>query len=182
MLFTETVLAGAFTLDPEPRSDARGHFARLFCARELAGHGLNPRVVQCHMTVNPRAGTLRGMHWQTPPAAETKIVRCTRGAIFDVIVDLRPGSPTYGRHVGVELSADTGRALYVPGLFGHGYQTLADDTEVAYLVSEFYAPAFEQGFRHDDPAFGIDWPLPVTVISAKDRSWAPFGVAEAVPT
>jgi dTDP-4-dehydrorhamnose 3,5-epimerase len=148
----------------------------------MEAHGLDPRVVQCHVTFNPRAGTLRGMHWQTAPAIETKVVRCTRGAIHDVVVDLRPGSPTYGRHVGVELSAGTGRALYVPGLFAHGYQTLTDDTEVSYVVSERYSPAHESGFRHDDPAFGIEWPLPVTVISDKDRAWAPFGVAEAVPT
>jgi dTDP-4-dehydrorhamnose 3,5-epimerase len=138
---------------------------------ELEAHGLNPRVVQCNVSYNHAKGTLRGMHLQLPPHGEVKLVRCTRGAIWDVIVDLRPGSPTHGQHFGVELSADNRRALYVPELFAHGYQALTDGAEVTYQVSEFYAPGFERGLRHDDPALGIEWPLPVSVISPKDAEW-----------
>ena len=171
MLCTETPLRGAFVLDLEPRGDARGFFARTFCAREFESHGLDPKVVQCNVSFNHRRGTLRGMHYQVPPAGETKLVRCTRGAIYDVIVDLRPDSPTYLRHFGVELSADNRRALYVPVNFAHGYQTLTDDAEVTYQVGEYYTPQYERGLRHDDPAVGIRWPLPVTEISPKDAAW-----------
>src|SRR5688572_1245749 len=145
MRFTETKLAGAFLLDIEPREDERGFFARTFCRREFTAHGLSPAVVQCNSSYNHARGTLRGMHYQLPPAAEAKLVRCIRGAIYDVIVDLRPGSATYLEHVGVELTADNRRQLYVPELFAHGYLTLTDGAEVAYQVSEFYAPGAERG-------------------------------------
>ncbi len=174
MRFIETRLAGAFTVDLEPRVDARGFFARTFCAREFADHGLKPVTAQSNLSFNHREGTLRGMHYQLPPAAEAKLVRCTRGAIHDVIVDLRPESPTYLAHIGVELSEENRHALYVPELFGHGYQALTDGAEVIYQVSEFYTPGEERGLRYDDPALGIEWPLPVSVISEKDGSWPAF--------
>lgn len=174
MIFRETPLAGAFVIELEQRSDERGFFARTFCTREFEEHGLKGFTAQCNLSFNHRAGTLRGMHYQLPPAAEAKYVRCTRGAIFDVIIDLRPDSPTYLRHFGVELSADNRLGLYVPELFAHGYQALTDGAEVTYQVSEYYAPGQERGLRYDDPAFGIEWPLPVTVISEKDAAWEPW--------
>ena len=174
MRFTPTKLGGAFLLDVERREDPRGYFARTFCRRELEAHGLKGDIAQANVAWSARKGTLRGMHYQVPPAAETKLVRCTRGAIWDVIVDLRPDSPTFLRHIGVELSADNGRQLFVPELFAHGYLTLADDTEVAYQVGEFYSPAAERGIRHDDPALGIEWPAPVAVLSGKDAAWPAF--------
>jgi dTDP-4-dehydrorhamnose 3,5-epimerase len=177
MRFTPTRLSGAFILDPERREDARGHFARTFCRREFEAHGLKPDIAQANVAWNSRKGTLRGMHYQVAPAAETKLVRCTRGALWDVIVDLRPESPTFLEHVGVELSAENGRQLFVPELFAHGYITLADDTEAAYQVGEFYAPDAERGIRFDDPALGIVWPIPVTVISEKDAAWPAFVAA-----
>ena len=179
MIFAETPLEGAFVLDLERREDDRGFFARTFCAKELEEHGLKPVVVQANLSYNPAKGTLRGMHMQTPPAAETKLVRCTRGAIWDVIVDLREDSPTYLEHFGVELTADNRRALFVPELFAHGYLTLADDTEVVYEVGEFYTPGMERGLRYDDPALAIAWPVPVEVISGKDASWPLLEPAEA---
>ena len=179
MRFTPTRLSGAFILDPERREDARGHFARTFCRREFEAHGLKPDIAQANIAWNARKGTLRGMHYQVAPAAETKLVRCTRGALWDVIVDLRPESPTFLEHVGVELSAENGRQLFVPELFAHGYITLADDTEAAYQVGEFYAPDAERGIRFDDPALGIAWPIPVTVISEKDAAWPAFVAAGA---
>lgn len=179
MIFTETSLPGAFIIDPEPREDHRGFFARSFCRREFEAHGLNPDIAQCNLSWNHRSGTLRGMHYQLEPAAEAKLVRCTRGAIHDVIVDLRPGSPTYLRHVGVELTAENRRQLYVPPLFAHGYLTLAPDTEVAYQVSEFYTPGAERGIRWNDPALGITWPVAVEVISDKDAGWPPFAAVRA---
>jgi dTDP-4-dehydrorhamnose 3,5-epimerase len=174
MHFTETLLAGAYLVELQPHRDERGFFARAFCAREFAAHGLNPHVEQANLSYNHRRGTVRGMHYQVPPALESKFIRCLRGAILDVVVDLRPESPTYLQHVSVELSADDRRALYVPGLFAHGFQTLADDTEVLYQVGSPYAPEFERGARYDDPAFDIDWPLPVSVISEKDLAWSPY--------
>lgn len=171
MRFTETDLPGAFVVDLEPVTDQRGLFARAFCADEMAEHGLEATVVQANLSHNPRRGTLRGFHYQVPPAAETKLVRCTRGAVLDVIVDLRPGSPSYLQHVAVELTADNRRSLYVPALFAHAYVTLADDTEVTYLVSERYTPGAERGIRFDDPALGVQWPVDVTVVSDKDRAW-----------
>lgn len=174
MLFVETPLKGAFVIDLELRQDDRGYFARTFCVHEFEAHGLQPTVAQCNVSFNHRKGTLRGMHYQAPPAAETKLVRCTSGAIYDVIVDLRPESPTYLSHFGVELSAEKRRALYVPELFAHGYQTLTDGAEVAYQVGEFYTPGFERGLRYDDPALAIAWPLEVATISAKDAGWPLF--------
>jgi dTDP-4-dehydrorhamnose 3,5-epimerase len=171
VVFTETNLRGAFIIDLERREDSRGFFARAFCQKEFADHGLNPAVVQANVSSNHRKGTLRGMHFQFPPWAEVKVVRATRGAIVDVIVDLRPESPTYLQHVAVELSADSGRALYVPERFGHGYQTLENGTEVFYLVSQFYSPASDGGLSPLDPRLGIRWPLPVSEVSAKDAAW-----------
>ena len=181
MLFTETTLLGAFIIDLERIEDNRGSFARAFCQHEFEAHGLNPVIAQANVAFNVRRGTVRGMHFQFPPAAESKLVRCTRGAIVDVIVDLRPESDTYLEHVAVELSADNGRALYVPERFGHGYQTLEDTTETSYLVGEFYSPGDEGGLRYDDPRLGLEWPLPVEELSDKDRSWAaPGGVRARV--
>lgn len=181
MIFRETLLKGAYVIELEPHRDARGFFARSFCAREFAAHGLKPNVAQCNLSYNHVAGTLRGMHYQLPPAAETKLVRCTRGAIYDVIIDLRPDSETYLQHFGVELTEENRLALYVPELFAHGYQALTDGAEVSYQVSEFYTPGMERGLRYDDPAFGISWPMPVSVISDKDAAWPLFqheGVAQ----
>ncbi|RMH46912.1 MAG: dTDP-4-dehydrorhamnose 3,5-epimerase [Alphaproteobacteria bacterium] len=175
MIFTETHLKGAFIIDLEERRDHRGFFARTFCAREFEAHGLKPMVAQTNLSFNHRRGTLRGLHFQRPPAAETKLVRCTAGAIHDVIVDLRPESPTYLQHVGVELSAANRRALYVPEMFAHGYITLTDGAEVIYQVGEFYTPGAEGGLRWDDPALGIDWPVAVEVISEKDAAWPLIG-------
>ena len=174
MKFTETELQGAFVVDLEFHQDHRGGFARSFCAREFAEHGLKPTVAQCNVSFNYHKGTLRGMHYQLAPAAESKLIRCTQGAIYDAIIDLRPDSSTYMRHFGIELSADNHRALYVPEMFAHGYLTLTDDTEIYYQVGEFYSPGYERGIRYDDPAFSIEWPLPVTVISEKDKNWPPF--------
>jgi len=174
MLFTETPLAGAFIIDVETHHDSRGFFARSFCRREFEAHGLNPAVAQTNVSFNIRKGTLRGLHFQYPPSAETKLVRCTRGAILDVIVDLRPESPTYLQHAAVELTADNRRALYVPERFAHGYQTLEDGTETTYQVGQFYTPASEGGLPHDDPRIAIAWPLAVTDLSDKDRNWQPL--------
>jgi dTDP-4-dehydrorhamnose 3,5-epimerase len=171
MIFTETRLAGAFVIDLELREDSRGSFARAFCQHEFADHGLEPVIAQANVAFNRSRGTVRGMHFQYPPAAETKLVRATRGAIVDIIVDLRPESPTYLEHVEVELSAANGRSLYVPRRFGHGYQALEDATETSYLVGEFYAPELEGGLRIDDPDLGITWPLPIGDMSDKDRAW-----------
>lgn len=179
MIFTETQLKGAFIIDLKLAEDERGGFARTFCQREFEERGLKQGVAQCNLSFNHKAGTLRGMHYQVTPAAETKLVRCTRGAILDVIVDLRPG-PTYLEHVAVELSADNRRALYVPELFAHGYQALTDGAEVSYQVGEFYTPGYERGLRYDDPRLGLSWPLPVSVISQKDAAW-PLLTGEAVP-
>lgn len=176
MRFHPTDLADAVLIELEKRSDDRGFFARTFCEAEFAQAGLKTRFVQANASGNPRAGTLRGLHYQVEPHAEVKVIRCTRGAIFDVIVDLRRDSPSYRRWQGFELTAAEGTMLYIPEGFAHGYQTLADDTEVAYQVSAPYAPGAEAGIRHDDPAFGISWPLPVTAISEKDASWPDFGV------
>lgn len=174
MKFIETPLAGAWVIELEQISDDRGFFARSFCQNDFTEHGLKPAVAQCNLSFNHRAGTMRGMHYQLPPAAETKLVRCTQGAIYDVIIDLRPGSPTRFEHFGIELSQDNRTALYVPELFAHGYLSLTDGAEVAYQVGEFYTPGYERGLHHADPAFGIDWPHEVCVISDKDAAWAPF--------
>jgi dTDP-4-dehydrorhamnose 3,5-epimerase len=169
--FVPTSLAGAFIVEPEPFTDERGVFARTFCAREFNDHGLVATFVQCNTSWNARKGTLRGMHFQRAPASEVKLVRCTAGSLVDVIVDLRMGSPTYLQHAAVELSAASRRALYIPEMFAHGFQTLEDDTEVSYQMSEFYTPELGMGLRWDDPRLGIRWPLEVTTMSDKDRSW-----------
>lgn len=174
MKFTETPLQGAFVVDLEPRGDDRGFFARTFCAREFREHGLDDRLVQGNMSFSRIKGTLRGMHYQLPPAAETKFVRCTRGAIFDVIVDLRPESPTYRRWFGAELTPENRRALYVPKMFAHGFMTLVEDSEASYLVGEYYSPEHERGFRYNDPVFAIEWPGEVNLISPKDENWPDF--------
>ncbi len=174
MIFTETILKGAYIIDLEPVSDERGLFARTWCKKEFDGHGLKVTWVQSSISVNPRKGTLRGMHYQIAPYDEVKLVRCTVGAIYDVIVDLREESPTYGQHVGVLLSRNNLRALYIPERFAHGFLTLADDSEVSYHMSEFYQPSSAAGFRWDDPSFNIEWPESFHVISHKDRTWPLF--------
>ena len=174
MIFTETKLAGAFILDPERREDNRGHFARTFCQREFEAHGLKPVIAQANAAFNRYKGTLRGMHFQFPPKAETKLVRATRGGIVDIIVDLRPESPTFLEHVAVELTEENGRSLYVPERFAHGYQVLADGTETTYQVGEFYAPETEGGLSPFDPDLGLSWPMETSEISEKDAAWAPL--------
>ena len=174
MIFTETRLKGAFVVDIERREDSRGFFARVFCQREFAEHGLKPIIAQANIAFNERKGTLRGMHFQFPPAAETKFLRATRGAILDVLVDLRPESVTYLQHIAVELSGENCRAVYVPERFAHGYQVLRDETETSYQAGEFYTPGAEGGLLYNDPRLGVKWPLPVTAISEKDRAWEPL--------
>lgn len=174
MIFHETPLQGAYILELEKREDERGYFARSWCEREFRDHGLDARIAQCNISLNRKKGTLRGMHYQIRPFEESKLVRCTRGALYDVIVDLRPGSSTFANHLGVELTPDGGRMLFVPKGFAHGFLTLEDETEVFYMISEFYAPDQARGFRWDDPAFGIRWPGKVAVISARDRNYPDF--------
>jgi dTDP-4-dehydrorhamnose 3,5-epimerase len=176
VIFTATPLPGAWILELDRHEDQRGFFARSWCAREAEARGLNPRVVQCSVSVNKRRGTLRGMHYQMAPYQEAKLIRCTRGAIHDVILDLRRGSPAFKRHVVVQLDAEGGRMLYVPEGVAHGFQTLTDDAEVFYQMSEFYAPDHARGVRWDDPAFGITWPADDRTISERDRGYADFGV------
>jgi len=171
MRFIETPLSGAYIVELEERRDDRGFFARTFCEREFSELGLTTRISQCNLSFNHRRGTVRGLHYQVEPAAEAKLVRCIAGAVHQVLVDMRPGSPTYLRHIAVELSAANRRAVYVPELFAAGLQTLDDDSEVMYQVSEFHNPEAERGLRFDDPAIGIAWPLPVAVISPKDEAW-----------
>ena len=154
MVFTESKLKGAYLIDLERREDSRGYFARAFCQKEFAAHGLKPTIAQANVAHNIRKGTIRGMHFQFPPAAETKLVRCTRGAILDIIVDLRPESPTYLQHIAVVLNEENQRALYVPERFAHGYQVLQDQTDTSYQVGEFYTPSAESGLLHDDPRLG----------------------------
>jgi dTDP-4-dehydrorhamnose 3,5-epimerase len=174
MLFHETKLAGAFIIEQQKHEDARGYFARTFCHREFEARGLNPNIRQASLAYNRRKGTLRGMHFQYPPAAESKLVRATRGAILDKIVDLRPESETFLQHVSVELSSSNGLALYVPERFAHGYQVLEDDTEASYDIGEYYAPDLAWGLSPFDTALDLTWPLPVTEISDKDRNWQAF--------
>ena len=179
MIFTETKLKGAFIIDLERRKDERGFFGRAFCQNEFREHGLKPTIAQANIASNLKKGTVRGMHFQYPPAAETKLVRCTRGAILDIIVDLRPESRTYLEHIAVELNEDNMTSLYVPERFGHGYQALRDGTDTSYQVGEFYAPTAEGGLRHDDPQLGLQWPLPVSAISPKDLAFRPLREIEA---
>jgi len=170
MQFTEIKLKGAYVITPDLIQDERGFFARAFCKNEFEEHCLNPNTVQCNMSLNHKTGTLRGMHYQLPPYSEVKLVRCTSGSIYDVIIDLRPESPTFKQWVGTELSATNHQMLYIPEGFAHGYQTLEDNTEVFYQVSAFYHPEAENGLRWNDPAFGINWPIPVSTVSKKDAS------------
>ena len=179
MIFTETKLKGAYVIDLERQEDNRGYFARAFCRKEFDAHGLKPLIAQANVAFNVHEGTLRGMHFQCPPAAETKLVRCTRGAILDIIIDLRPESATYLDHVAVELTEDNSRALYVPERFAHGYQVLRDRTEINYQVGEFYTPAVEGGLRYDDARLGLCWPRQVTTMSTKDREWKLLNEVEA---
>ncbi len=175
MIFHRLKLAGAYRIDLEPREDERGFFARAWCQKEFAEHGLETRIVQSNLSYNRYKGTLRGMHYQAPPHEEVKLVRCIRGSIFDVIIDLRPDSPTYRQWVGVELTAANRQMLYVPRGFAHGFQTLEDDTEVFYHVSEFYHPQAERGVRWNDPQFGIAWPaVEKRIVSVKDQSWPDY--------
>jgi dTDP-4-dehydrorhamnose 3,5-epimerase len=178
VIFEETRLGGAFLVGLEPRPDDRGFFARTFCQKEFAARGLHNVIAQANVGYSKRKGTLRGMHFQFPPQAEAKLVRVTRGAILDVIVDVRPESPTYLEHVAVTLSADDHRALYVPDRFAHGYQTLEDETETWYQTSASYAPEAEGGLSPLDPRLALPWPLPVSAISAKDAGWPPLDRAE----
>ena len=171
MRYTPTPLGGAYVIDIEPIADSRGYFAYLFESGEAQQHGLRSDVVQVKLSSNRYKGTLRGMHLQLPPAEEAKLVRCIRGAVWDVIVDFREDSPTYLQHFGVELSAENHRAIYVPYMFAHGYQTLTNDAEVMYQVDRPYSPKHEIGLRYDDPALRIDWPLPISQISDKDNAW-----------
>jgi len=175
MIFTETKLRGAFLIDIERHEDERGFFARSWCRREFEAHGLDPEIAQCNVSFNVRKGTLRGMHYQTEPFEEAKLVRCTRGALCDVIVDLRPDSATFKQHVSDVLTAENRRMLFVPGGFAHGFLTLEDATEVLYQMSAFHAPERARGFRWNDPAFGIPWPAEVEVISERDRRYPDFG-------
>lgn len=174
MRFEPLGLKKAFRIEIEPRADDRGLFARTYCEEEFAAHGLPTRFVQCNTSFNTRRGTLRGMHYQADPRPEEKLVRCTRGAVYDVIVDLRPDSPTFCRWEGYELSADNRRALFVPAGFGHGFQTLVDETEVFYQMSEFYVADLARGVRWNDPAFGIVWPLSETILAPRDAAFADF--------
>lgn len=175
MIFEETKLKGAFIISPERISDDRGFFARAWCRKEFEAHGLNISPVQSNISFNVKKGTLRGMHYQISPYEETKLVRCTRGAICDVIIDVRPDSSTYMQWIAVELTMDSHTMLYVPEGFAHGYQTLTDNAEVFYQVSQFHALGFERGIRWDDPVFDITWPISVErIISEKDRKWPDF--------
>lgn len=174
MIFAETPLRGAFVIEPEPREDTRGLFARTWCRREFEACGLETRIAQCSTSFNKKKGTLRGMHYQVPPAAETKIIRCTRGSLYDVILDLRPDSSTFTRHFAIVLTAENRKMLYVPTGFAHGFQTLEDDTEVLYQISEFYSPDHARSVRWDDPAFGIRWPEDERTIVERDRSYPDF--------
>lgn len=174
MIFIETELRGAFIIEAERLEDERGFFARTWCQREFEAHGINAQLAQCNVSFNKKKGTLRGMHYQTAPHEEAKLVRCTMGAIFDVIIDLRRQSPTFKKWVAVELNERNRRMLYVPEGFAHGFQTLEDDTEVFYQMSEFYAPEHARGVRWNDPAFQIRWPEAEPVISPSDQTYADF--------
>jgi dTDP-4-dehydrorhamnose 3,5-epimerase len=175
LIFTETKLPGAFVIEPEKHEDERGFFARSFCRPEFEAHGLNADVKQCNISFNKRKGTLRGMHFQASPFGEAKLVRCTAGSIHDVIVDLRRTSSGFKQHFGVELSARNRKMLYIPEEFAHGFQTLEDDTEVFYQMSQVYSAEHARGVRWDDPAFGIRWPEGERIMNERDRSYPDFG-------
>ena len=174
MIFAETKLKGAFIVEVEKHADERGFFARTWCQEEFTTHGLNPRLVQCSISFSRKGGTLRGMHYQSEPYGEAKLVRCTQGAVYDVIVDLRPDSATFKQWIAVELTAENHRMLYVPAKFAHGFQTLEDNTEVSYQMSEFHAPESARGVRWDDPAFAIRWPEGPRILSERDKSYPDF--------
>ena len=174
MIFRETKLPGTFEISLEPRSDERGFFARCWCQKEFESHNLSPAIMQCSISFNSRKGTLRGIHYQAPPHAEAKVVRCTTGAIYDVVVDLREDSPTYKDWIAVVLTAEKRNMVYVPEGCGHGFLTLNDETEVLYQMSEFYSPEAARGVRWNDPAFQIVWPAPVEVISERDQNYPNF--------
>jgi len=174
MTFTETAIRGVFIVDLERMEDERGFFARSFCQEEFRARGLKTEIAQSNVSFNRRQGTLRGMHLQVAPAAEAKLVRCTRGAVHDVIVDLRPEAPTYCKWVAVRMTEHDGRALYIPEGIAHGFQTLRDNTELFYQMFRAYAPEWQRGVRWDDPAFGIEWPIPNAIISERDMSYPPF--------
>lgn len=171
MKFTETRIPGAYIIDVEPIADERGFFARTWARDEFVAHGLNPDLAQCNVSYNHHKGTVRGMHWQAPPQAETKLVRCTQGGIYDVIVDIRADTPTYRQSVGVELTAENRCALYIPEGCAHGFQTLEDATEVFYMITEYYTPSAARGMRWNDPAIAVTWPLPISVISERDAHY-----------
>ena len=177
MIFQETPLLGAYIIELEKRGDDRGFFARAFCEREFGDKGLSARFVQVNNSLSAKRGTLRGLHYQLAPNAETKLVRCIRGSLYDAILDLRKNSPTFGMSFGAEISAENRRMIYVPKGFAHGFITLADDTEAFYFVDEFYAPERERGLRWDDPHFAIDWPMVPVVLSDKDRGHPIFDPA-----
>lgn len=170
LTFRETEIAGVFVVDPEPFADERGSFTRTYCRREFAEHGMDFAPVQISVSSNIRRGTLRGLHYQAPPQPEAKLVLCMRGSAFDVAADVRPDSPTYGRWTSVELSASSRRAVYVPPGCAHGFQTLEDDTDLMYLISDFYDPGLQRGVRWDDPRLAIEWPAEPTVVSHRDRN------------
>jgi dTDP-4-dehydrorhamnose 3,5-epimerase len=174
MIFTETKLRGAFVIEPERLQDERGFFARSYCQREFEAHGLNPRWVQCNISANKNNRTLRGIHYQAAPYEEAKLVRCTAGVTYDVIIDLRPESQTFKQHIGEILTPQNHKMLYVPEGFAHGFLTLEDNTEVFYQMSEFYSPQHARGVRWDDPAFGIAWPIAPATMSERDRSYPDF--------
>lgn len=177
MIFKETDLKGAYVVELETNVDERGYFARAWCKKEFSQLGLDTNIVQCNLSYNNKKGTLRGMHYQSEPYGETKFVRCVKGALYDVIIDIRKESKTYGKWIGVELSEKNGRALYIPAGFAHGFQTLEDDTLMIYQVSEFYTPGYEKGIRWDDSFFNIKWPQEEhRIISEKDRNWKDFSL------
>ncbi len=180
MIFTETALKGVFLIDPEPVRDERGMFMRTWCQREFEAHGIQTRWVQSSVSVNSQKGTMRGLHYKSNE--EVRLVRCTAGAIYDVIVDLRPASPTYCQYVGITLSADNHRTVYVPERCAHGFLTLEQDSQVLYYMSEFYVPANDRGFRWDDSVFKIVWPAPILIMSEKDRTWPAFLKDSALPS
>ena len=174
MIFRDTALKGAYLIEPEPIHDERGFFARTFCRREFESHGLNPNLVQCSLSYNANKGTLRGMHYQAPPHEEAKVIRCTSGAVYDVIVDLRRTSPTFRKWMGVELTAANRKMLYVPEGMAHGFITLTNDTEMFYQMSEFFDPACARGVRWNDPVFGIRWPETPHTVSGRDQGYPDF--------
>lgn len=171
MIFEPTPLKDVWVISLKKLGDDRGYFARAFCRKEFEEHGINPTIVQCNTSFNKDAGTLRGMHYQVDPAPETKMVRCIRGSLYDVIIDMREDSPSYLQHFGIELTPDNGKMLFVPDNFAHGFLTLEPDTQAFYMVGGYYAPECERGLRYNDPAFGIEWPGPINIISEKDTSW-----------